>query len=551
MALLVPCPLFAGSHIVATTAALSTATPQTTAVGLSVLKRGGNAIDAAVAVSFALAVAHPQAGNLGGGGFLVYYEASTKAVWTLDYREVAPAAAKRDMYIKPDGTTSEASRTGVLASGVPGSVAGLAAMHKKFGSRSWKELMAPAVSLAREGIRVDAELERELREAKDKRSIDQFSGTAAIFFPEGKAASAGSKLVQSDLAATLERIATNGADDFYDGETAKRLVETFRQAGGNLSFRDLRDYKAVWRAPLKIRFGEYSIYTMAPPSAGGLVLAQALNILSGYDLAAVGFQTPGAVHLQAEAERRAYIDRNKYLGDPATTRIPLRDLLSAARAAQWRRSIESTRATPTVHLTEPTLTVAEGDHTTHFTIVDSSGNIAAVTTTLNENFGSGFVVPGLGILMNNEMDDFTPAPGKPNRYGMIQSSANAIEPGKRMVSSMTPTIVFKGDKPFLALGTRGGPTIPTTVLQILLNVIVFKKSLVDAVAAPRYHQQGLPEDIACEISLAPKPLLAALREMGHGIQQRDSIGDIHAIGFENGKLVAVADPRRGGAAGGF
>ncbi len=470
---------------------------------------------------------------------------------TLDYREVAPAAAKRDMYANADGTTSDASRTGPLASGVPGSVAGLAAMHERFGSLTWKELLVPAILLAREGIRVDAELERELGEANEKRNIVQFPGTAAIFFPDGKPVAAGSKLVQSDLAATIERIATIGPGDFYDGETAKRLVETFKQAGGNLAFRDLRDYKPVWRAPLKIKFGEYSIYTMAPPSAGGLVLAETLNILSGYDLSRAGFQSPAAIHLQAEAMRRAYIDRNKYVGDPAATRVPMRELLSAARAAQWRTSIDLAKSTPTVLLSEPTLTVAEGDHTTHFTIVDTAGNIAAITTTLNENFGSGLVVPGLGFLMNNEMDDFTPAPGKPNRYGMIQSAANAIEPGRKMVSSMTPAIVLKGDRPFLALGTRGGPTIPTTILQVLLNVIVYRKSLVDAVAAPRYHQQGLPEDIAYEMALAPKSLILALRAMGHGVAQRDAIGDVHAIAFENGKIVAVADPRRGGAAGGF
>jgi gamma-glutamyltranspeptidase/glutathione hydrolase len=398
---------------------------------------------------------------------------------------------------------------------------------------------------------VDEELENDLRDAKEKRRIDQFPATAAIFFPEGKPVIRGTKLPLPDLAATIERIASNGASDFYEGEIAKRLVETFRQDGGNFSFRDLREYKPVWRAPLKIRFGEYSIYTMAPPSAGGLVLAESLNILAGFDLAKAGFQTPGSIHLLAEATRRAYIDRNRYLGDPSTTRIPMRDLLSNARAAKWRSTIDPRKATATVSLSEPALTVAEGDHTTHFTIVDTHGNIASVTTTLNENFGSGYIVPGLGFLLNNEMDDFSPAPGKPNRYGMVQSAANAIEPGKRMISSMTPAIVFRGERPFLALGTRGGPAIPTTVLQVLLNVIVYKKSLVDAIAAPRYHQQGLPEDIAYELKRAPESILAALRERGHGVAYRESIGDVHAIAIEGGRIIAVADPRRGGAAGGF
>ena len=543
--LFVSTSLFAGSHVVATKAALSTASPAATALGLSVLKRGGNAIDAAVAVSFALAVAHPQAGNLGGGGFLVYYDASSKVVWTLDYREVAPGAATRDMFEKAD------SRTGAAASGVPGSVAGLGAMHERFGAMPWKDLVTPSAQLAREGIRTDLELERELGEEQEKRKIAQFPSTAAIFFPEGKPLPHGSTLVQSDLAATLERIAAGGAKEFYEGETATRFVEAFKTAGGNISFRDLREYKPVWRAPLRIDFGQYSIYSMAPPSAGGLVLAQALNILAAYDLTKAGFQTPRAIHLQAESTRRAYIDRNKYMGDPATTRIPLRDLLSNQRATQWRKSIDTARATPTISLAEPATTIVEGNHTTHFTIVDAAGNVAAVTTTLNENFGSGFVVPGCGFFMNNEMDDFTASPGKPNRYGMIQSTANAIEPGKRMVSSMTPTIVFKNGAPILTLGTRGGPSIPTTVLQILLNVLVYKKPLVDAVAAPRFHQQAMPDEIAYEIEKVPDATLKALSAMGHGIQRRMSIGDVHAIAIEDGRIIAVADPRRGGAAGGF
>ena len=537
--------LFAGSHVVATKAALSTASPAATALGLSVLKRGGNAIDAAVAVAFALAVVHPQAGNLGGGGFLVYYDADSKVVWTLDFREVAPAAATRDMFEKAD------SRTGVAASGVPGSVAGLGAMHERFGSLPWKDLVMPSAQLAREGIRTDVELELELREEQEKRKIAQFPSTAALFFPEGKPLPNGSTLVQNDLAATLERIATGGAKEFYEGETATRFVEAYKAAGGNITFRDLRDYKPVWRAPLRIDFGRYSIYSVAPPSAGGLVLAQALNILAAYDLNAAGFQTPRAIHMQAEATRRAYIDRNKYVGDPATTRIPLRDLLSNQRASQWRKSIDMARSTPTVSLTEPATTIVEGNHTTHFTIVDAAGNVAAVTTTINENFGSGFVVPGCGFFLNNEMDDFTARPGTPNRYGMIQSTANAIEPGKRMVSSMTPAIVMKDDAPILALGTRGGPSIPTQVLQILLNVLVYKKPLVDAVAAPRYHQQATPDEIAYEMERAPAETITALNAMGHGVQRRMSIGDVHAISIEGGKIIAVADPRRGGAAGGF
>ena len=543
--------LHAGSTITANTAALSTASPYATTVGLSVLRNNGNAIDAAVAVEFALAVVHPQAGNLGGGGFLVYYDAKTKGFWTLDFRETAPAAAQRDMFLLPDGKITPDIRIGARSAAVPGTVAGLAAAHERFGSRPWKELLGPAISLARQGFHVDGQLAADLVEEKKDRNIDNFPSTKAVFYPGSVPLSAGSTLVQSDLAGTLDRIAALGAAGFYDGETATKIVDAVRASAGVISYRDLREYKPVWRAPLKIAFGDYSLYTVAPPSGGGMVLAEALNILSGYDLASGGFQTARAIHLQAEAERRAALDRNRYIGDPATTRIPYRDLLSSQRAAMWRASIDLQRATPTVTLAEPALTVAEGNHTTHFSIVDAEGNIVSLTTTLNESFGSGLVVADCGFFLNNSMDDFSAGVGKPNRYGMVQSSVNAIGPGKRMTSSMTPMIVFRRDQPFMALGTLGGPTIPTTLLQVLLNVIVFGKSLPDAVAAPRYHQQGLPEDIYYESGRAPKAVIDALGAMGHGVRDRGSIGDVHAIQFQGGRIIAVADPRHGGAAGGY
>lgn len=541
----------AGSTITATSAALSTGSPYATTVGVTVLKNGGNAIDAAVAVEFALAVAHPQAGNLGGGGFLVYYDAKTKGMWSLDFRETAPGAAKKDMFLLADGRVSPDSRTGGRAVAIPGTVAGLAAAHRRFGSHPWKELLAPAISLAREGVRVDAQLAADLLAGKNDRNIDRFAPTQAIFYPKGVPLQAGAKLVQPELAGTLQTIATAGANAFYDGEIATYIVEAVKANGGAISFKDLRDYKALWRAPLKVAFGEYALYTVAPPSGGGVVLAESLNILAGYDLAAFGFQTPRSIHVEIEAERRAAIDRNRYIGDPAMSRIPFRELLSAQRAALWRASIDPMKSTPTALLTEPATTVAEGNHTTHFSIVDSEGNIVALTTTLNDNFGSGLIVPGGGFFLNNSMDDFSAGAGKPNRYGIVQSTANAIEPGKRMTSSMTPAIVFKRDRPFLVFGTGGGPAIPTTLLQVLLNIVVYKKSLADAIAAPRYHHQGLPEDIFYERGRAPKLLLEALGAMGHGVRDREPIGGVHAIQFDRGKLVAVADPRGGGAAGGF
>jgi gamma-glutamyltranspeptidase/glutathione hydrolase len=538
IALVVAPALHAGS-VTASKAALSTATPVATQVGLNVLKRGGNAADAAVAVAFTLAVSHPQAGNLGGGGFLVYYDAETKGIWTLDFREVAPLTATRDMF----ASDASAARTGARAAAIPGSVAGLDAMHRRFGSRPWKELLEPSIRLAREGIRVDAELQRDLEAAKADRKIEQCAATNAIFYA-GK-----TPLVQSELATTLQRLADAGARDFYDGDIAKKLVEAVRAAGGHFGHRDLREYQPVWRAPIKLRFGDYDLYTVAPPSGGGLVIGETLNILSGFDLAASGFQSTKSLHLIVEAQRRAYYDRNKYLGDPSSTRIPYRELLSNERAAQWRKSIDPALATATPTLVEPH--AAEGEHTTHFTIADEQGNIVSLTTTLGENFGSGFVVPGLGFFLNNAMDDFTTAPKRANRDGLVQANVNAIEPARRVASSLAPTIVLRGGKPFLALGTRGGPAIPTTIVQVFLNLVIYRKSLQDAISAPRWHQQDAPEELDYERDRAPQTTVDALNAMGHGVRARDAIGDVHAILFRDGKLTAVSDPRRGGAAGGY
>jgi len=529
VAVLVAMPALA-SQVTAKTAALSTAHPLTTRIGLAVLQRGGNSIDASVAVAFALAVVHPQAGNLGGGGFLTYYDASTHAVWTLDFTEVAPLAATRDMFAQD----AKAARTGARAAAIPGAVAGLEAMHRKFGSRPWKELLEPAIALARDGFNAGAELTSDAANAK-------------VTLP---GLAADGKLTQPELAATLQRIADNGAKDFYEGDVAKKLVEGVRAAGGIFGFRDLREYKPVWRAPLKLHFGAFDIYTVAPPSGGGIVIGEALNILADDDLVAAGFQTPKALHLIIEAERRAYIDRNKYLADPFTARIPYRELLSRKRAEQWRKTIDPVRAVATNMLTEPGALVTEGEHTTHFTIADANGNIAAVTTSLGDNFGSGFLAPGLGFFLNNAMDDFTVASNTANRDGLQQGGANAIEPAKRRASSMSPTIILRNDKPYLAIGTRGGPAIPTTILQVFLNVAIYGKSLPDAVDAPRYHHQGLPEDVLCETA-APAKTIDMLNAMGHGIVRREAIGDVHAILFEKGRMIAVADSRRGGAAGGY
>lgn len=531
----------AGSQVVAKKAALSTTSPQATQIGLAIMQRGGNAIDAAVAVSFALAVAHPQAGNLGGGGFLVYYDAATKGVWTLDFRETAPLQAKRDMFKQGADGVSVNSRVGPLSACVPATVAGLAAAHGRFGSRPWKELVDPASHLAREGVKVDARLSGDLDDANRERNISQYPSTRSIFFPNGKPLAAGATLVQTDLGLALERLAVKGPEDFYEGELAERMINATRESGGIVGFRDLREYKPLWRAPIRIAFRDYQLYTVAPPAAGGITIGEALNILGGYDLAQSGFETPRTIHLIAEAERRAGIDRLRYLGDPATERIPYRELLSVERAKQWRASIGD-RATPTISLTAPITGAAESTHTTHVTIVDPQGNIVSLTTTLGDNFGSGYVVPGLGFFLNNAMKDFNLAPGAPS---------NALDAAKRPASSLAPLLIMRNEKPLVAMGTRGGTAIPGVLLEVFLNMAVWNKSLADAIAAPRFVHSGIPEDLVIERGRSNDATVQSLLAMAHGVRDEGAVGEVHAVLIDRDRLVAIADPRSNGAAGGY
>jgi gamma-glutamyltranspeptidase/glutathione hydrolase len=466
---------FAGSQVTATHAAIATSSPAATQIGLRVMRDGGNAIDAAVAVSFALAVLEPKSTGLGGGGFLTYFDAETGGVWTLDFREAAPAAAKRP---------ATGAFTGAHAAAVPGFVAGLDAMHARFGSRPWRELTAPAQRLAKE-----------------------------------------------DFAKTLQRLGDQGAHDFYDGEIANKLVAT-----GAFSFRDLRDYKAIWRAPVRITFRGADIYTVAPPAAGGLVLGEILKIVSGLDLS-----RPNYVHLLMEAERRAAIDRDKYLADPSANRVPLHDLLSDERAALWRASIDANRVTPTVALADPGAVATPPSHTTHISIVDAHGNVVALTTSVGDEAGTGFNVPTLGFALNDSMNDFSTTPG----------TTNSLAAGNRPASPLSPVIVLRAGKPLLAIGTPGGATIPTTIAQILLDLLVFNRTPADAIGAPRYSQQAVPEEIAYEQNRAPQPVIDALLAMGHGVRAREPIGDVQAIWISGGKLLAISDARHGGAAGGY
>jgi gamma-glutamyltranspeptidase / glutathione hydrolase len=486
-------PAFAGSEVSATHAAIATSSPLATQIGLRVMKDGGSAADAAVAVALLIGVAQPDASGIGGGGMLTYYEAKSGSIWTLDFLAVAPAAAKPELA----GTKSGASSIGV-----PGVLAGLDALHRKFGVRPWKELVQPAVILAREG-----------------------------------GMPSDPRLAPKDLATTLARIGAAGPRDFYDGEIAAKLVSRVKSAGGVLSFQDLRSYAPVWRAPMRIEFNGYDICVPPAPSTAVLVMGETLNILSTFDLAASGFQSPKTLHLLAEALRRASIDASHYISDPASARIPYRDLLSSARADAWRKSILLDRFTATGALAEPEL-AAPGGHTTHISIADASGNVVAMTLTLGGDFGSGFVVPGTGVLLNNTLAAFTP------------KLPNTLAGAKRAATPLSPTIVMKENHPVIALGTPGGGAIPTTILQVLLNVIVYDKPLGEAIAAPRYHQSNEPDEIEYERA-APQATIAALAAMGHPTAARDTIGDVQALMFAGGRIIAVADPRHGGAAGGF
>jgi gamma-glutamyltranspeptidase/glutathione hydrolase len=367
--------------------------------------------------------------------------------------------------------------------------------------------------------------------ARSERQIDQFKSTAALLLKDGKVVDT---LVQTDLAATIDRIAQHGSRDFYDGETAKKLIDAIREAGGVLADRDLREYAAAWRAPMRIAFRGFDVCAPPPPSTGGFIIAESLAILTGFDLDGSG----KSVHLITEAERRASLDADKYLGDPTTVRVPYRELLSDERAKSWRASINAGHVTPTTMLTEPaTIDSAESPHTTHFTIVDAAGNVASVTLTLDDDFGGGFFVPGLGFALNDAMHDFT-------------ANANAAASAKRPMTSMTPIIVLRSGAPFLAAGSTGGATIPTTLLQLLLDVLARKKSLSEAVSAPRYHQDARVEDITIERGRASRDVLAVLAAMGHGVRESEPYGNVAAI-LIGDRIVAVADPRHGGAAGGF
>lgn len=525
---------------------VATASPEASAIAAAILKAGGNAVDAAVAVGFALAVTYPQAGNIGGGGFMLVRLASGKTA-VLDFRECAPAAVKRDMYLDAQGNVvPELSLIGHLASGVPGSVAGLAEAHRLYGSLRWSALLQPSVDLARFGFPVSARLAQSLEKLAAYR--DRFPGLAQFARPDGTPLREGDTLVQPDLAATLEAIAWHGPDAFYRGSIADQIVAEMHAGGGIITKADLEAYRVILREPVRGTYRGYEILSAPPPSSGGAVLIEILNIIEGFDMKGAGFLTDASIHRLVEAERRAYLDRSRYLGDPDFFKNPLATLTSKEYAAKLR-SLIGPQASPSSALAPALDEGREKQETTHYSIVDSLGDAVAVTTTLNDSYGSRVVVRGAGFLMNNEMDDFSIKPGVPNLYGLVGSDANAIAPGKRMLSSMAPTVVLKDGKVFLVLGTPGGSTIITTVAQIIVDMVDYGMSLEDATAAPRFHHQWLPDCITVEAGEFPLYLMRALTARGHRIEERaDPIGDVQAIQMEGQKACGVSDARGSGVA---
>ncbi len=525
-----------------------TAHPLASQVGGDVLKQGGNAIDAAVAVGFALAVVLPDAGNIGGGGFIVYREA-TGRVRALDYREAAPAGATRDMYLDSLGNVTDQSVTGHLAVGVPGSVAGMHEAWKAHGRLPWTALLAPAIRLARDGHAIDSARSDDIRD--DAERLARFPASRQQFLPGGRPPAPGTLWTQPELARTLQMISDSGPDAFYRGPIARLIVAEMLRGGGLITLEDLKRYRARWRTPTQLSYRGHTIYSMPPPSSGGVTMGEILNIMEGFDtLPPLG--SAGYTHRLAEAMRRAFQDRNHWLGDPDFVDMPLERLLSKSYAAGLRAQIDLQRATPTAP-PEASSREGGGSHTTHYSIVDAEGNAASVTTTLNNGFGSAVTVAGAGFLLNDEMDDFTSAPGKPNLYGLVQGEANAIAPGKRMLSAMTPSIVLDRDgRLLMVVGTPGGPTIITTVSQVILNVLDHDRSLPEAVEAPRVHHQALPDELRYERGGLSDATVSALRGMGHQVaMRRGTSGIVGAIMRTPTGWVGVADPRYAGGAVGW
>lgn len=516
-------------------------------VGIAVLERGGNAVDAAVAVAFALAVTHPSAGNVGGGGFMVIRMAGGETA-AIDYRETAPQAAHRDMYLDKAGKPTKESLVGPKAAGIPGTVAGLALAHERHGTLPWRDLVLPAVALARDGHRLDRHHAEDLARGA-KRAREGKLVTSAAYFekPGGVAYAEGETWKQPELAATLLAVADEGPRAFYEGPLAESMAASVRRDGGIWEASDLAAYRAKDREPIRFTYRGHEIVTMPPPSGGGVVLRQLLAASEILDLASRPWRSPEEVHLFVEASRRTYADRNFLLGDPDFIDLPLQQLLDVEYVRGRLSNIDPARATPSTEIAAGSPARAESEETTHFSIIDADGNAVSNTYTLNTGFGSSYVVPGTGVLLNNEMDDFAVKPGSPNVFGLVQGEQNRIEPGKRMLSSMTPTIVTKDGRVRAVVGSPGGPTISTTVVQIVRALLDYGLPMDAAVASVRTHHQWLPDAIWTEESIPPA-LEKSLEGMGHSIRKRRSIGHANCIEVDptSQGFRVVADVERDG-----
>ncbi|NOT61187.1 MAG: gamma-glutamyltransferase [Acidobacteria bacterium] len=506
-------------------------------VGVDILKRGGNAIDAAVAVGLALAVVWPSAGNIGGGGFMVIRLADGRTT-AIDYREMGPAAAHRNVYLDDQGEYIKGSSTyGHKAAGVPGAVAGMAYAQEKYGKLKWADTALPAHTLARDGFTVWRQLERSL---KNEKTLTNYPETKRVFLRDGKPYVEGDTFKQPELAATLLRMIKRGPREFYTGQTARLIEASMRKAGNGkpqakpwMTVRDLKNYKAVERAPLKTTYRGHEIITMPPPSSGGIALIEMLNILERYDLKAFGAGSAQEAHLKVEAMRRAFADRAEFLGDPDFVKVPVAGLTSRAYADKLAATIDADRASTSEAIKHGEPVAYESEETTHYTVVDKDGNVVSCTTTLNGSFGNGITVEGAGFLLNNEMDDFAPKPGTANMFGLIQGENNAVAARKRPLSSMTPSIVLKDGKLWFAVGSPGGPTIINTVLQVILNVIDHGMNIQEAIDHPRIHHQWMPDAITFEPEGLTPEVLAALQAKGHKLTDKPRhMGDAEGVMIE-------------------
>ncbi len=538
---------FRPEPVYATQAMVVTAERHATQVGVKVLREGGNAIDAAVAVGMALAVTEPNAGNLGGGGFMLLRLSDGRTSF-IDFRERAPAAANRDMYLDQDGNVTRESLVGYRASGVPGTVRGMAFALRRYGTKSWRSMLEPAERLAHDGFPVSWGLARSLQ---DSPRLGRFPESRRIFLNGGQFLAMGDTLRQLDLAATLRRLRENGPDEFYQGLTARRIAEDMKANNGTITASDLASYQPVERPPVSGTYRGHVVLSAPPPSSGGAGVVQILNIVEAFDLAATGAGSAATIHLVAEAMRRYFADRAEFFGDTDFVEIPLRGLLSKDYAASRRQTIRSDRTTSSRDVGEADPTGFESDETTHYSIVDAAGNAVAVTYTLNGGYGSGVTAKGTGILLNNEMDDFTAKPGSPNTYGLLQSENNAIEPGKRPLSAMSPTIVLRNSQPWLVLGAQGGPTIISSVTQVILDMVDFGMNVQQAVDFPRFHHQWMPDLLYLEPSGASSETRRALESLGHQLHFGRALGHVEAIEIVPEVLTGAADSRSEGVAAGF